>query len=167
LLGVPYRVGSWLRREVAGTGAVTLGVIVLAAALSSGAAAGRAGADDRAAVEPVMSQLEAFRRDDYDSAYGFASEEIQRIFDRAAFEQMVRTGYPEIARSAFAHVAETRDGPDGHVYVRMKIRGINGNSIEAVYDMVREDGRFRINGVVTRPDPGVVRRPPTPGRRAA
>jgi hypothetical protein len=52
------------------------------------------------------------------------------------------------------------------VYVRVKIRGANGNSIEAVYDMIRQDGRFRINGVVTRPDPGLVRRPSPAGARA-
>jgi hypothetical protein len=107
------------------------------------------------AEEPVLRQLEAFRRDDYDAAYAFASEEIQRIFDRQAFEQMVRSGYPEIARSAFAHVAGSGGTPDGHAHVRVKIQGANGRSIEALYDLVWEGGRWRINGVVTRPDPGV------------
>ena len=46
--------------------------------------------------------------------------------------------------------------PDGHVRVRVKIRGANGNSIEALYDMVREADGWRINGVVTKPDPGLV-----------
>jgi hypothetical protein len=113
---------------------------------------------DAPAIDPVIRQLEAFRRDDYDAAYAFASEEIQRMFDRQAFEQMVKRGYPEIARSASARVAESRGGPEGHVFVRVKILGANGNSIEAVYDMIRQDGRYRVNGVTTRPDPGLVTR---------
>ena len=36
--------------------------------------------------------------------------------------------------------------------VRAAVRGVNGRGIEAVYEMVREDRGWRINGVVTRPD---------------
>jgi hypothetical protein len=111
--------------------------------------------DPAGAIEPVMQQLDALRRDDYETAYTFASTAIQGMFDRAAFERMVRTGYPEIARSSSAHVAEVRVGPDEHVYLRLKIRGANGRDIEAVYELVWEGGRFRINGVVTRLDPGL------------
>jgi len=135
--------------------AVPLALLV-APLLAAGAAGAQTDADAKAAAEPVMEQLEAFRRDDYAAAYAFASEEIQRMFDRAAFERMVKGGYPEIARSAFALVAESRAAPDGHVYLRVKVRGANGNSVEAVYDMVREGGRWRINGVVAKPDPGLV-----------
>jgi len=110
----------------------------------------------QAASEPVMRQLEAFRRDDFDTAYGFASEEIQQRFDRARFEEMVRVGYPEIARSVFAVVAEGERAANGNVYLVLKIRGANGVSIEAVYEMVSEPGGWKINGVVTKPDPGVV-----------
>ena len=110
----------------------------------------------QAASEPVMRQLEAFRRDDFDTAYGFASEEIQHRFDRARFEEMVRAGYPEIARSVFAVVSEGERAANGNVYLVLKIRGANGVSIEAVYEMVSEPGGWKINGVVTKPDPGVV-----------
>ena len=110
----------------------------------------------QAASEPVMRQLEAFRRDDFDTAYSFASEEIQQRFDRARFEEMVRVGYPEIARSVFAVVAEGERAANGNVYLVLKIRGANGVSIEAVYEMVSEVGGWKINGVVTKPDPGVV-----------
>lgn len=105
----------------------------------------------RAVTEPVMSQLDAFRRDDFDAAYRYASEEIREQFDRAAFEQMVRRGYPEIARAAAAEVAEARPATDGHVHLLIRIHGANGRSIEAVYDMVREPAGWRINGVATRP----------------
>jgi Domain of unknown function (DUF4864) len=107
-----------------------------------------------AASEPVMRQLEAFRRDDFDAAYAFASAEIRQRFDRARFEAMVRGGYPEIARSVFEAVAQGERAPNGNVYLVLKIRGANGVSIEAVYEMVSESGGWKINGVVTKPDPG-------------
>jgi hypothetical protein len=128
---------------------------VLAASGPPAAASAQSERDAKAATEPIMKQLEAFRRDDYDTAYAFASAEIRQMFDRAAFERMVRGGYPEIARSTFALIADTRATPDGHLHVRVRIRGANGNSVEALYDMVSEPGGWRINGVVTKPDPGL------------
>ena len=108
------------------------------------------------ATEPVMKQLEAFRRGDFDTAYTFASTEIKEMFDRSAFEQMVKNGYPEIARSTFASVAGSTVAPNGHVYLQIRIRGSNGNSIEALYEMVLENGQWKINGVSAKPDPGMV-----------
>ena len=108
------------------------------------------------ATEPVLEQLEAFRRGDFDTAYTFASSEIKEQFSRPAFEQMVKTGYPEIAHSTFAAIAASAVAPNGHVYLSVKIRGANGNSIEAFYELVLESGQWKINGVTSRPDPGLV-----------
>ena len=114
------------------------------------------------ASEPVMKQLEAFRRGDFDTAYTFASSQIKGLFDRPAFEHMVKNGYPEIARSTFASVAASTVAPNGHVYLQIKIRGANGNSIEAIYELVLENGQWKINGVTAKPDPGLVLDPSTP-----
>ena len=146
--------------------AVTIALGALAAAALAGLALAQAPADVTGAAGPIMSQLAAFRAEDYDTAYTFASEEIRRIFDRPAFERMVRDAYPEIARSTSAVVSRTEPAPDGHVYVAVRIHGANGNRIEALYDMVREAAGWRINGVVTRPDPGLVLSPLHPGERA-
>ncbi len=108
------------------------------------------------ASEPVMKQLEAFRRGDFDTAYTFASSDIKQQFDRPAFEDMVKNGYPEIARSTFASIAASTVAPNGHVYLQIKIRGANGNSIEALYELVLENGQWKINGVSAKPDPGLV-----------
>jgi hypothetical protein len=119
------------------------------------------------ATEPVIRQLEAFRRGDFDTAYTFASSEIKEQFTRSAFEHMVKTGYPEIAQSTFATIAASAVAPNGHVYLSVKIRGANGNSIEAFYELVLESGQWKINGVTAKPDPGLVRRNPLPsGERA-
>ena len=105
----------------------------------------------KSAAEPVVKQLEAFRRNDFDTALTFASGMIKAQFDRQAFEAMVRRGYPEIARSTFAAVTKTELESPGLAYVTVKIRGANGQAIEAMYEMIWEDG-WRINGVATRPD---------------
>ena len=128
---------------------------LLAVALFVGASGAQAQAppdvDAQAAGRVVMQQLDAFRRDDFDTAFGFASAEIHDTFDRARFETMVREGYPEIARSVFAVIDGSQRGPGGRLYLMMRIRGADGRGVEAVYEMVLEGGDWRINGVVTRP----------------
>lgn len=109
--------------------------------------------DVRAATEIVMQQLDAFRRNDFDAAYTHASATIREMFTREGFEHMVRRGYPEIARSVSAFVADARVVANGNVYLSVRVRGANGKRIEALYEMVWEDGRWRINGVVAGPDP--------------
>src|SRR5882724_5388099 len=108
--------------------------------------------DAEAAGRVGVPPLEAFRRDDFAAAFGFASEEIHQLFDVTRFEAMVRGGYPEIARSASVFVDHATRGPGGRLYLLVRVRGANGQSIEAVYEMVRENGQWRINGVVTQPD---------------
>jgi len=78
------------------------------------------------------------------------------MFDRDSFELMVKTGYPEIARSRSALVNRGEIAPNGNVYLFVKVDGANGRSVEALYEMVREHGYWKINGVVARPDPGRV-----------
>jgi hypothetical protein len=107
--------------------------------------------DPKTAAVPVLKQLEAFRRDDFDTAFTFASQTIRAQFDRPSFETMMRRGYPEIARSTFAAVTKTELPSEGVAYVTVKIRGANGQSIEALYELTWE-GDWKISGVVTRPD---------------
>jgi hypothetical protein len=128
---------------------IAVAILLLVAAARSGAAQ-----DDeaKAAERVVMRQLEAFRQNDYDTAYSFAASVIREAFDRAAFERMVRTGYPEIARSAHAVVTKHETTLDDRRYITLRILGANGVRIVAIYEMVREGAVWRISGVVTRPD---------------
>ena len=130
-------------------GRLVLAVMLLARAAS---AAAQSDPDAEAAGRIVMQQLDAFRRDDFDTAFGFASAEIHELFDRPRFEAMVRTGYPEIARSVSAVIDGSERGPGGRLYLLVRVRGANGQGLQAVYEMVLEDGQWRINGVVARPD---------------
>ena len=128
--------------------------LVVAASLAAPALHAQTAADVDTASEPILRQLEAFRTNDYDLAYSFASTEIHSLFDRQDFERMVKTGYPEIADSTRARIVERRVAPSGHVFLRLKIRGANGQQVEALYEMVWESGAWKINSVVARPDPG-------------
>jgi len=128
--------------------------LVFVASLVAPALHAQTAADVDTASEPILQQLDAFRKNDYDLAYSFASTEIHSLFDRQDFERMVKTGYPEIADSMRARVVEQRLAPSGHVFLLLKIRGANGQRIEALYEMVWESGAWKINGVVARPDPG-------------
>ena len=130
-------------------GRLVLAVMLLARAAS---AAAQSDPDAEAAGRIVMQQLDAFRRDDFDTAFGFASAEIHELFDRPRFEAMVRTGYPEIARSVSAVIDGSKRGPGGRLYLLVRVRGANGQGLQAVYEMVLEGGQWRINGVVARPD---------------
>lgn len=131
-----------------------LAAVLVAALAAPVGAQSTPDADLAHAAAVVLQQLDAFRRGDFGTAYGFASTMIRGMFDPAAFERMVTTGYPEIAKSTSAYVADGRHGPDESVQLVVKIRGANGNVIEALYELVREGGVFRINGVLVRPDDG-------------
>ena len=104
----------------------------------------------------IVRQLAAFRAGDYRTAYSFASQEIQSLFDLPAFERMVKGGYPQIARSTDAWVTEVNLAPNGRLFVRLRIRGADGVFVQALYEMVWEEGSWRINGVVARPDSGAI-----------
>ena len=99
----------------------------------------------------VLDQLAAFRRGDWEAAYAFASSTIQAQFAPEAFRAMVTRRYAPIARSASATVGrvDALGGQRGLVEVR--VEGENGETVDALYELVEEQGAWRVNGVVTRP----------------
>jgi hypothetical protein len=121
-------------------------------ALIIAAGAGAQPADQGAAMaRTVLDQLAAFRRGDWTAAYAYASSAIQAQFGPEAFRAMVTRGYAPIARSASATVGrvEALDGQRGLVEVR--VEGENGETIDALYELVEEQGAWRVNGVLARP----------------
>ena len=125
---------------------------VLGPLLLGGEAGAQRDPDADEAGRVVIQQLEAFRRGDFRTAFTFASRTIHDMFDDASFEAMVRGGYPEIARSVRANVDGSKRGDAGELYLFVHVHGENGRAVEAVYEMIKESGAWRINGVVTRPD---------------
>src|SRR5579871_5855956 len=103
---------------------------------------------DRHAIERVITtQIDAFRRDDGDAAFGFASPSIREMFgDTTRFMAMVRRGYPMVYRPrsfVFDGLADT----DGRIVQRVEIVGPDGAPALALYTMEREpDGSWKIGG---------------------
>jgi hypothetical protein len=137
--------------------AVGLALLTLAAT-----AAGQ-GADPRADMaRTVLDQLAAFRRDDWTAAYAYASAAIQSHFDLEAFRQMVTGGYAPIARSITATVSHVEVVDPSHGLVEVRVEGANGEMVDALYELVDEQGQWRINGVLTRPVEGATAAVPDP-----
>lgn len=103
---------------------------------------------DRAAIRDVIGrQVEAFRRDDGDAAFGLASPDIQRLFGTSqTFMDMVRRAYQPVYRPRafdFGKVVELNGQPTQKVHVV----GPDGRRVYAFYAMTRlPDGSWRIDG---------------------
>jgi hypothetical protein len=121
--------------------------------------------DARAAMtRTVLDQLDAFRRGDWAAAYAHASGAIRGRFGIAAFQEMVTRGYAPIARSARATVTEATVIDAAHGFVEVRVEGADGETVDALYELVDERGQWRINGVLTRPvERGVTAAAPSPG----
>jgi uncharacterized protein DUF4864 len=133
------------------------------ALLTLAATAGGQGADPRADMaRTVLDQLAAFRRDDWTAAYAHASAAIQSRFDLEAFRQMVTGGYAPIARSTSASVSHVEVVDPSHGLVEVRVEGANGETIDALYELVDEQGQWRINGVLTRSVDGATAAAPDP-----
>ena len=112
---------------------------------------------DRQAIQQVITdQIDAFRRDDGTGAFGFASPELQMMFDNPArFMAMVRQGYQPVyhPRSvAFGDVLVV----DGNLVQEVAVIGPDGQPRLAEYTMEREpDGTWRIAGcrLLDKPSP--------------
>jgi Domain of unknown function (DUF4864) len=132
---------------------LAIAVLLVLAAAGSGAAQTDTEREAAAMRQTVLDQLEAFRRGDWAAAYSFASESIRAQFNLETFREMVTRGYAPIAASSRASVRRTvLDGP-GHGYVEVRVYGQNGETIDALYELVEEKGAWRINGVVAKPAP--------------
>lgn len=105
-------------------------------------------ADDRAGMQGVISsQIEAFKRDDGATAFGFAGGPIQQMFQTPDnFLAMVRRGYPPVYRPktvVFGAAIDGAAGPEQEVLISDE----NGVDWVAHYTLERQpDGSWRIVG---------------------
>ncbi|HEY2871395.1 MAG TPA: DUF4864 domain-containing protein [Reyranella sp.] len=126
--------------------------VLVVLALAWPAAAQELSDGDRAAIRDVIGrQVEAFRRDDGDAAFGLASPNIQHMFGTSGtFMDMVRQGYQPVYRPRvfdFAEIVELNGQPAQKVHVV----GPDGRPVDAFYPMTRlPDGTWRIDGCFLR-----------------
>ena len=123
-------------------------VLILGFAASAQAQQPAISPQDQAAIrDTIQGQIDAFRRDDGDAAFGFASPSIQGMFGRSdVFMDMVRQGYRPVYRPQvfdFREIVELQGQPAQKVHVV----GPDGRPVTAIYPMTQlPDGSWRIDG---------------------
>ena len=103
---------------------------------------------DRAAIRDIIGrQVEAFRRDDGDAAFGFASPNIQHMFGMSEiFMDMVRQGYQPVYRPRVFDFREIVD-LNGQPAQKVHVVGPDGRPDTAFYPQPRPPaGRGRSHG---------------------
>ena len=116
--------------------------------LAGSASAQQVSDADRSAIQSIIqSQVDAFRRDDGQAAFGYASPAIREMFGTPdIFLDMVRQGYPMVYRPRlfdFAGIVMK----DGRPTQKVHVVGPDGRHHIAFYPMTRlPDGTWRIDG---------------------
>ena len=118
--------------------------VVLALGLWAG---DRAEAENPQIEATISAQLEAFKVDDFDRAFTYASPNIQGIFRTPEnFGRMVRGGYPMVWRPAEVTYLELKEIA-GFQFQRVMITDEKGTLHLLEYQMVEDGGAWKINGV--------------------
>lgn len=109
------------------------------------------------AIQSVISrQIDAFRKDDGEAAYGFAAPGIKQLFPSSdAFMAMVRMGYPQVYRPQSFDFGPLKQQEDGGVLQDVRIIDAAGEFWTAVYALERQpDGSWLISGcwILKRPE---------------
>lgn len=112
-------------------------------------------ADQATIRATISSQIDAFRRDDGNTAYGFASPNIQGLYPTAdLFMSMVRNAYQPVYRPQSVTFGQLSNSPAGPLQ-KVFLVGPDGKSYVAVYSLQRQpDGSWRINGCTLVEDSG-------------
>ena len=122
-------------------------IILIAAMALAWAFPLKAGEPDDGIQAVISAQFEAFRADDVEAAFDYASPGIQRIFGSAeGFGTMVESGYPMVWRSAETRFLELRD-IGGALWQKVLVRDQAGVWHALDYEMTRVDEAWRIGGV--------------------
>ena len=99
------------------------------------------------ASQVIDAQIAAFQADDFDTAFGYASDLIRRIFGTPErFGQMVVTGYPMVHRPASVRYLDQVQR-QGAIVQRVLIADQAGAVFVLEYEMIETPQGLRINGV--------------------
>lgn len=102
----------------------------------------------------ISQQFEAFKVDDFASAFEFASPNLQRLFQTPEnFGRMVTQGYPMVWRPAEVRYLDLRKD-EGTYRQKVLIRDAKGISHVLEYRMQHTSDGWRINGVQILKDRG-------------
>lgn len=103
----------------------------------------------------ISSQIDAFKADDFERAFTFASPSIQNIFRTPEnFGRMVSNGYPMVWRPAEVSYLDLRmEG--GAVFQDVQIVDSDGRTHILEYRMEQMESGWKISGVRILEAPGV------------
>lgn len=119
-----------------------LGGVVLTVLLTFGAVA------QQAEIEgTITSQIEAFKVDDFEQAFTYATPNLQRLFQTPQnFERMVTQGYPMVWRPADVRYLELEER-GGVMFQKVQITDAKGGLHLLLYQMQQTPAGWRIAGV--------------------
>ncbi len=119
---------------------------LLAVFLSVGLASGVFAQSDEIEAN-IAAQIQAFKADDFATAFTFASPNIQRLFQTPEnFGVMVKRGYPMVWRPADVRFLELREVA-GSLWQKVMITDGAGRVHILDYQMVPLENGWKINGV--------------------
>ena len=105
--------------------------------------------------DTIQSQIDAFLKDDFETAFTFASPNIRSIFRTPEnFGRMVRQGYPMVWRPEDVTFGELRE-LNGGLYQTVILKDAAGDLHYLAYRMDMIAGDWRISGVQIIPAPDV------------
>lgn len=123
---------------------VVLGLLL---AVSLWSAAPSAQAQSAEIEGTITAQIEAFKDDDFEQAFTYASPTIQGLFGTPEnFGRMVRGGYPMVWRPGAVEYLELRETA-GFLFQKVIITDGDGVMHLLEYQMVNLGGAWKINGV--------------------
>jgi hypothetical protein len=110
----------------------------------------RAESPDQRAFQAVISgQLDAFKTEDYQTAYSYAAPIVKGVFPNVdTFMAMVKRGYGPIYKNSKYVFTELKTDTLGRPAQHVIITASDGKRYEAVYAMQQQpDGSWKIAGV--------------------
>lgn len=120
--------------------------LLLALSLSAGLASG-AFAQSAEIEANIAAQIQAFKADDFATAFTFASPNIQRLFGNSDnFGAMIRNGYPMVWRPSDVRFLELREVA-GALWQKVMITDGDGAVHILDYQMIQQENGWKINGV--------------------
>lgn len=103
----------------------------------------------------IQSQIDAFRADDFATAFSFASPTIKGLFGTAEnFGAMVKNGYPMLYRPSAVEMGELREVA-GNLWQRVRVVDQAGKAWFLDYLMIETPEGWQINAVQLLPAPDV------------
>ena len=96
----------------------------------------------------VWTQINAFRKADYPSAYQQVSSHLQETFNIEAFAERARTDYPEVRRTQHVEFGDVQVS-HRHALVQVFFVLPDGEVVPCVYSLLREENGWKIDGAKT------------------